>query len=171
MADTSARKTRLPQLTRGRAAAVAVGLGATLALTPMVWAENPMAAAPQTMTSPVALIQQQSFAPLVKKVLPAVVNISVTQKTGADQMADEQDQDQGTPFQGFPNSPFDEMLRRFFNQQNPGGGDHQFPQGPGGQPHRIALGSGFIVDPSGYVVTNNHVVGDAAKVQVILQDK
>ena len=170
MADLS--KTRLPRLTRGRAAAAAFGLGATLALTPMVWAENPTAAsptAPQTMTSPVALIQQQSFAPLVKKVLPAVVNISVTQKAGADQMADEQDQ--GAPFQGFPNSPFDEMLRRFFDQQNPGGGGHQFPQTPESQPRRIALGSGFIVDPSGYIVTNNHVVGDAGKVQVILQDK
>jgi serine protease Do len=169
MADLS--KTRLPRLTRGRAAAAAFGLGATLALTPMVWAENPTAAspaAPQTMTSPVALIQQQSFAPLVKKVLPAVVNISVTQKAGADQMADEQDQ--GGPSQGFPNSPFDEMLRRFFDQQNPGGG-HAFPEMPGGQARRIALGSGFIVDPSGYIVTNNHVVGDAAKVQVILQDK
>jgi serine protease Do len=146
-------KTRLPRLTRGRAAAAAFGLGATLALTPMVWAENPTVAspaAPQTMTSPVALIQQQSFAPLVKKVLPAVVNISVTQKAGADQMADEQDQ--GEPSQGFPNSPFDEMLRRFFDQQNPGGG-HAFPQMPDGQARRIAL------------------VGDAAKVQVILQDK
>jgi serine protease Do len=169
MADLS--KTRLSRLTRGRAAAAAFGLGATLALTPMVWAENPTVAspaAPQTMTSPVALIQQQSFAPLVKKVLPAVVNISVTQKAGADQMADEQDQ--GGPSQGFPNSPFDEMLRRFFDQQNPGGG-HAFPEMPGGQARRIALGSGFIVDPSGYIVTNNHVVGDAAKVQVILQDK
>ncbi len=123
MADLS--KTRLPRLTRGRAAAAAFGLGATLALTPMVWAENPTTAspaAPQTMTSPVALIQQQSFAPLVKKVLPAVVNISVTQKAGADQMADEQDQ--GGPSQGFPSSPFDEMLRRFFDQQNPGGEGH-----------------------------------------------
>jgi serine protease Do len=170
MADLSARKTRLPRLTRGRAAAAAFGLGATLALAPMVWAENPTQvppAAPQTMTSPVALIQQESFAPLVKKVLPAVVNISVTQKAGADQMSEEQDQ----PFQGFPNSPFDEMLRRFFDQQNPGGGGHLFPQMPNGEARRIALGSGFIVDPSGYVVTNNHVVGDAAKVQVILQDK
>ncbi len=169
MLDSPAQKTRLPRLTRGRAAAAAFGLGATLALSPMCWAENPTQSAPpaQTMTSPVALIQQQSFAPLVKKVLPAVVNISVTQKTGADQMAEEQDQ----PFQGFPNSPFDEMLRRFFDQQNPGGEHHFFPQMPEGQAQRIALGSGFIIDPSGYVVTNNHVVGDAAKVQVILQDK
>jgi S1-C subfamily serine protease len=175
MVQTPIDKTPFPKLTRGRTAAVALGLGATLALSPMVWAENPApgaTAVPQTMTSPVALIQQQSFAPLVKKVLPAVVNISVTQKSGADQMSEEQEQSPGSPFQGFPNSPFDEMLRRFFEQQNPdGGGGHAFPQMPGGQPQRIALGSGFIVDPSGYVVTNNHVVGDAGKVEVILQDK
>jgi len=172
MSDFSADKFRLPQLTRGRAAAAAFGLGATLALAPLVWAESPTTppTAPQTMTSPVALTQQQSFAPLVKKVLPAVVNISVTQKSGADQMSEERQQFQGTPFQGFPNSPFDEMLRRFFEQQNPGGG-RAFPQMPEGQAQRIALGSGFIVSPSGYVVTNNHVVGDAGKVQVILQDK
>ena len=170
MADPHAPKLRLPRLTRGRTAAAAFGLGATLALAPMVWAESPAPATtapPQTMTAPVALIQQQSFAPLVKKVLPAVVNISVTEKTSADQMSEQQEQ----PFQGFPNSPFDQMLRRFFDQQNQGGEGHMFPQAPGGQARRIALGSGFIIDPSGYIVTNNHVVGDAAKVQVILQDK
>jgi serine protease Do len=41
---------------------------------------------------------------------------------------------------------------------------------PEAQARRIALGSGFIIDPSGYVVTNSHVVGDAAKVEVTLQD-
>jgi len=174
MVNFSADKIRLPKVTRGRAAALGFGLGATLALSPMVWAENPTPSSPaaQTMTSPVALIPQQSFAPLVKKVLPAVVNISVTQKAGAEQMAEEEDPSQGSPFRGFPNSPFDEMLRRFFDQQNPGGGGrHAFPQMPGGPAQRIALGSGFIIDHSGYVVTNNHVVGDAGKVEVILQDK
>ncbi|HEY1260824.1 MAG TPA: DegQ family serine endoprotease [Stellaceae bacterium] len=149
------------------------GVAAALALSPLVWAQSePPSAAPppaKTMTSPVALIQQQSFAPLVKKVLPAVVNISVTQKAGAEQMAEEPD---AAPFKNFQNAPFDEFLRRFFQQQEPGGEHrHFFPQMPGGDAHRIALGSGFIVDPSGYVVTNNHVVGDAGKVEVILQDK
>jgi len=121
----------------------------------------------QTLTSPVALIQQQSFAPLVKKVSPAVVNISVSQKADADAMAEDPE---SAPSPGFPSSPFDEFLRRFFEQQNPGGQRHLFPQNPGGQTRRIALGSGFIIDPSGYVVTNSHVVGDATKVEVTLQD-
>jgi serine protease Do len=147
-----------------------------LALSPFVWAENPpladsaskiSPAAPQTLTSPAALIQQQSFAPLVKKVSPAVVNISVSQKAEADAMVEEPE---NGPSPGFPNSPFDEFLRRFFEQQGQGGQRHLFPQGPNGQAKRIALGSGFIIDPSGYVVTNSHVVGDAAKVEVTLQD-
>jgi serine protease Do len=159
---------------RSRAAALGFGLGATLALSPLVWAENPGntaaapgAAAPETMTSSTALIQQQSFAPLVKKVLPAVVNISVTQNAAPEAMAQEPELG---PVPGFPNSPFDEFLRRFFDQQMPNGERHLFPQIPGEQGHRIALGSGFIIDPSGYVVTNNHVVGKAGKVEVTLQD-
>jgi serine protease Do len=171
--DTHAQR---PFLGRSRAAALGFGLGATLALSPLVWAENPptidaqvpaATPAPPTMTSQVALMQHQSFAPLVKKVSPAVVNISVTQKPAADAMAEEQEL---TPTPNFPGSPFDEMLRRFFEQQNPNGQRRLFPQGPGGQAHRIALGSGFIVDPSGTVVTNSHVVGNAGKVEVTLQD-
>lgn len=163
-------------LGKSRAAALGFGLGATLALSPLVWAENlptvtnpsqAGTAAPETMTSPLALMQHQSFAPLVKKVSPAVVNISVTQNAASDATADEPET---VPSPGFPNSPFDEFLRRFFDQQNPNGQRHLFPQMPGGQAHRIALGSGFIIDPSGYVVTNNHVVGNAGKVEVTLQD-
>jgi serine protease Do len=167
--------TRHAWLGKSRTAALGFGLGATLALSPMVWAENPTATdkppqaatAAETMTSPIALVQHQSFAPLVKKVSPAVVNISVTQSAAPDAMAEEPEL---MPSPGFPNSPFDEFLRRFFEQQNPSGQRHLFPQVPGGQAHRIALGSGFIIDPSGYVVTNSHVVGNAGKVEVTLQD-
>jgi serine protease Do len=163
--NAPAETPRKPWLNRTRAAALGFGLGATLALSPFVWAENPTPTPPQTMTSPLALGQPQSFAPLVKKVSPAVVNISVTQKPGAEQMSGEPDE-----IPGFPKSPFDEFMRRFFEQQNPNGERRAFPQMPDGQPRRIALGSGFIIDASGYVVTNNHVVGDASKVEVTLQD-
>jgi serine protease Do len=157
-----------PWLRKSRAAALGFGLGASLALSPLVWAENPPEnTAGETMTSPMALMQHQSFAPLVKKVSPAVVNISVTQSAASDTTAEEPDEGISP---GSPNSPFDEFLRRFFDQQNQNGQRHLFPQIPGGQARRIALGSGFIIDPSGYVVTNSHVVGDASKVEVTLQD-
>jgi serine protease Do len=117
-----------------------------------------------------------SLAPVVDKVLPAVVNISVVQKVGpqgaepedeAENGDEDQDPDQTQrPQQGNPQTPFDELLRRFFEQQQ--------QNRHGGMPapnHKVmALGSGFIIDPSGYVVTNNHVVGTADKVEVIFQD-
>ena len=146
-------------------AALALGLGAALALSPPVWAEastaTPSAGAPATV------LPQQSFAPLVKRVLPAVVNISVTEKASADELSDQ------VP-ETFRGTPFEDFLRRFFEQRGGHGqfGGRPFAEGP--EEHRgsrgIALGSGFIVDPAGLIVTNNHVVGEAAKVQVTLQD-
>ena len=63
-------------------------------------------------------------------------------------------------------TPFEEFLRRFF--QGPDGEQGQ-GQGPSQGP-ATALGSGFIIDPAGYVVTNNHVIDNASKIQVTLQD-
>ena len=117
-----------------------------------------------------------SLAPLVKKVMPSVVNVSAEEKGDAssdeesdngDNSAPDEEQGQGkNPGQQFgQNSPFDQLLRKFFEQQMPGFGNQT--------PHnleRVALGSGFIVDPQGYVVTNNHVVQGADKVTVIFQD-
>jgi serine protease Do len=174
-----------------RFATLAAGVALALATAPVSasWAQ-----ADTPATSPIAGALP-SFSPLVKKVMPAVVNISANIKPGADVSDDEDqqddmdngggngggddDQDQGQPAphagpqQGFPQSPFDEMLRRFFEQQGRGGGQGQ-GQGQGQAPHAnehsVALGSGFIIDPTGYVVTNNHVVQNADKVTVIFQD-
>src|SRR5215470_15596450 len=146
-----------PRLGRLRVAVLAAGLGASLAFVPLAQAQDGSA----------GLVQMPSLSPLVKKVLPAVVNISVLERADAsDQTADEGD---GSDFQGVPQgSPFDEFLKKFFEDRgiNPG---KPIPQ-PRAQ--RMALGSGFIIDPSGIVVTNNHVVGDAQanKVTVIFQD-
>src|ERR1700761_7661516 len=77
-----------------------------------------------------------SFAPMVAKVMPAVVNISVVEKAGAAPVADEAEQDDQQPFQGGPGAtPFDDMLRHFFEQQQPG------QQAPGPQRQMMALGS------------------------------
>jgi serine protease Do len=164
-------KNRRPWWKGRRGVALAAGLGATLALSPLVWAETTAAPGAATGTPtpiPTPTIPQQSFAPLVKRVLPAVVNISVTEKPGATDMSDESFGNGN----GESNSPFDQFLKRFFEQN----GNGQLPREFGSNPNedngvkRIALGSGFIIDPAGYIVTNNHVVGEAAKVQVILQD-
>ncbi len=115
---------------------------------------------------PTALLP--SLSPIVQKVLPAVVNVSVVLKNETATAGGAEDGQGMAPGEGgpnFPPSPFDEFLKRFFQQQAPGFG---MPQPQAGR--RMALGSGFIVDPQGYVVTNNHVVGDATSVTVIFQD-
>jgi serine protease Do len=146
-------------LRRARAAALATSIGLSLALAPFAWADTP---APPPLTAQAAALP--SFAPLVKKVLPAVVNISVLEKP----TAAESEEDPGGPGQGFPPSPFDEFLRKFFEQQ--GQGMPGLPMQPSPHAQRVALGSGFIIDPKGYIVTNNHVVADADKVTVIFQN-
>ncbi len=97
----------------------------------------------------------QSFADLAEKLLPAVVNISTTQviRPGS-RRGPEMPQ---LP----PGSPFEDFFKEFFDRQ----------QRPDAPPRRAtSLGSGFIIDSSGYVVTNNHVIADADEIKVILQD-
>jgi serine protease Do len=157
-----------------RNALLATALGASLlvpAFAPFALSQETQGGqnlTPQAQAQPKELLP--SLSPIIQKVMPAVVNISVVSK-GEVQDSDEDatpgafGQDDNGPSQGFPQSPFDEMMRRFFNQQGPNG--QQAPQ----IGKRVALGSGFIIDPQGYVVTNNHVVGDnAGTVTVIFQD-
>jgi serine protease Do len=101
-----------------------------------------------------------SFAPLAEHVLPAVVNISVelTERAAAQEEGDTEGEGGLVP--SVPGgTPFEQFLRRFF--ENP----YQ-----NSQEKTIALGSGFVIDPTGHVVTNNHVVANAEKVTVTFQD-
>ena len=113
-----------------------------------------------------------SFAPLAKQLLPAVVNISTTQAAPARaNRPDAPDVPQAPP-----GSPFEEFFRDFFRNrpgQGPGGpGPGAGPDQPQQQQRRRgqSLGSGFILDASGIVVTNNHVIDGADEINVILQD-
>jgi len=157
---------------RARLAALAGGVALALGAMPLLAETTPdRSAAAAAASSAVSALP--SFGPLVKEVMPAVVNISVQMKgDGMVSENQEQGQDQAGPgdngpMQQFPPSPFDQFLRRFF-QQGPNGVP-MMPQGPG-RMERMALGSGFIIDPSGYIVTNNHVVENADKVTVVFQD-
>jgi serine protease Do len=116
-------------------------------------ATNP--AAPPITVQPA--VQQAGFAELVKKVTPAVVKISTTEVA---QEAAAQDMPRG--MEGLPPE-----FRHFF-EQAPGFGHQRGGEGRGHLAH--ALGSGFIVDPTGYIVTNNHVVDGAQQITVTTND-
>jgi serine protease Do len=109
----------------------------------------------------------EGFADLAQKLLPAVVNISTTQtlKERAGPPGSPQ-QRPGPDIPQFPpGSPFEEFFKDFFDRNVPRG------QRPEAQPRRAtSLGSGFIIDASGLVVTNNHVIADADEINVILHD-
>lgn len=107
------------------------------------------------------------FSDLVDRVGPAVVNIRTTQKVTQNP--------QGMPgFPGMdPNDPFFEFFRRFMppgtpmpGQQGPRGGqqapDREVPSG---------VGSGFVIDSDGYLLTNHHVVDGAESIIVTFPDK
>ncbi len=101
----------------------------------------------------------QGFSDMAEKLLPAVVNISTTQTVTA------RDDVDGFPDLQFPpGSPFEEFFHDFMEQQ--GKNNSSKPR----KHKSMALGSGFIIDAAGYVVTNNHVIQDADEITVILQD-
>jgi serine protease Do len=87
---------------------------------------------------------QGNLADIAEKLLPTVVSIEATQKSA----------------DGKGNDP-NQLLKQFFNHQNPSN------NGSGTEPNEATLqGSGFIIDPAGYVVTNNHIIEGAQKITV-----
>ena len=145
---------RTPQARIAALGSVAAGVAVALMLT----SPTPNAAESKLATNANVAVPMVSarrgFADLVERVQPAVVNVSTrTKATRAS--------GQTMPFQFPKGSPFAERFREFFEKRQ--------QRGPNsGAPRASGVGSGFIVDPSGYVVTNNHVIEGADEIIVTL---
>ena len=142
-------------MTRRSVRAAALALTAFVAMPAM-----PVITAPaQARSAP------ESFADLAAKLLPGVVNIS-----SSTLLQGRSGPTPGPEIPQFPpGSPFEQFFKDFMDrnrQGNGGGGGDQTPT-----PRRAqSLGSGFVIDPSGIIVTNNHVIDGADQITVILQD-
>jgi serine protease Do len=112
------------------------------------------------MSAPALARGPDGIADVAEKVIDAVVNISTSQTVEAKGGSERK----GAMPQLPPGSPFEEFFDDFFKNRRGGrGGDLQ--------PHKTnSLGSGFIIDPSGIVVTNNHVIADADEISIIMND-
>ena len=135
-------------------------LAVSLALASMTGFDFPRAAAAEAPT----VMPANIFVDLSKKIVPSVVNISTLTTIKA-------------PY-GLGATP-DDMFRKFFDEYmhrhgGDGGGDDEQDEGPppkGTPQHAMSLGTGFIIDSSGLILTNNHVVADADEIKIAFTEE
>jgi serine protease Do len=114
-----------------------------------------------TLAAPASARGPEGIADVAERVIDAVVNISTSQNVAS------RNSGRGA-MPNLPNDPqLDELFRDFFNRR----GQQGDSPNRGATPRRVnSLGSGFIIDSEGVVVTNNHVIADADEITVILND-
>jgi len=119
---------------------------------------------PLGMISPVAARPApEGFADLTEQLLPSVVTIRAFSGR-SDSPQTEQTLPFNFPFP--PGSPFSDLLERFRRYQDPDGEPRQEQPPQGRQRERVAAGSGFVIDSSGVIITNNHVIDNADRIEV-----
>jgi serine protease Do len=144
---------RQPMLFRAAALALSTALVTPAALLPVATAVHAEQA-------------PASFADLAARLLPGVVNISSSQTVTASSDSPDGGSGAGPEMPQFPpGSPFEKLFRDFMNRHHPGG---ESPDEPARKMQ--SLGSGYIIDPAGIIVTNNHVIEGADEITVRLQD-
>jgi serine protease Do len=154
----------------------AVALGSLLAVTGFLGvraattlSNNPPATIKTAPRSPEAA--RRGYSGVVKRVVPAVVNISSTRMVGGDESTSmrrqhsQRGQQQQMPGGDQDMQGLDPLFRQFFGNNMPG--FNNVPK----ERREKALGSGVIISPEGYILTNNHVVDHATEVTVTLSDK
>jgi serine protease Do len=130
-------------------------------------ADNTIAPINNGSIDPLLALDQATEA-VASRVTPAVVNIAVTSHRSEEQAEAEGGDDQGQG-QGQGENPFSQFFGPGFGQGMPGQG---MPgQGRGQRQIQHGIGSGVIISPDGYIVTNNHVVEGAMEVRVTLHDR
>lgn len=109
----------------------------------------------------------ESFADLAEKLLPAVVNISTTQRVQA--TAQNRSGERSVPMPQFPpGSPFEDLFKDFFDRERGNNNNDRNNDAPARR--ATSLGSGFVIDPTGFIVTNNHVIAEADEIFAVFSN-